>query len=186
MGDAVRVAGAGTGRTGAAGLVAVLAVVAVSGWFLHDRFGGRSQSRATITEACKGLVDPGALMRFAGGRKVGAEPPGDRVCLLSREVTFEGEERMDAFFSLWVVPSGDAEPGGRTFEFTARSVTVTATCAAPARSTGATALRVTAGTEFEAATRGEPGALPGLAREAALRAAARAGCETVLPPAPKL
>ncbi|MEU3048304.1 hypothetical protein ABZ705_17645 [Streptomyces sp. NPDC006984] len=163
----------------------MLAVVAVTGWFLYDRFSGRSQSRATITEACEGLVDPGALMRFAGGTKVGAEPPGDRVCLLSREVTFEGEERMDAFFSLRVVPSRDVEPGEGPFEFTARSVRVTATCAASARSAGATALRVTAGTEFEAATRGEPGALPGLAREAALRAAAKAGCETTLPPAPK-
>ncbi|MCQ6556175.1 hypothetical protein NPS70_23780 [Streptomyces sp. C10-9-1] len=42
------------------------------------------------------------------------------------------------------------------------------------------------GPEFEAASRGEPGALPGPAREAALRAAAKAGRETTLPPAPEL
>ncbi|MEU8842342.1 hypothetical protein AB0D97_24935 [Streptomyces roseus] len=63
---------------------------------------------------------------------------------------------------------------------------MTAKCADPVRSAGVTALRVTAGTEFEAAMRGEPGALPSLAREAALRAAAKAGCQTTLPPAPKL
>ncbi|MFI8522442.1 hypothetical protein ACIGEZ_32265 [Streptomyces sp. NPDC085481] len=174
-------------RIGTAGLVVVLAAAAVSGWFLYDRFSSRSQSRAAITEACEGLVDPGALLRFAGGgRKVEAESPGDRVCLLSRQVTFEGEDRMDDFFSLWVVASKDAEPGESRFDFTARSVTVTAKCADPARSAGVTALRVTAGTEFEAATRGEPGVLPALAREAAVRAAAKAGCRTTLPSAPKL
>lgn len=46
--------------------------------------------------------------------------------------------------------------------------------------------RPAVGPEFEAASRGEPGALPGPAREAALRAAAKAGRETTLPPAPEL
>ncbi|MFB6618818.1 hypothetical protein ACIGFK_02665 [Streptomyces sp. NPDC085524] len=154
--------------------------------FLIDRFGGPAESRAAITEACEGLVDPDALMRFAGGRKVEAESPGDRVCLLSRQVTFEGEHRMDDFFSLRVVASKDAEPGESRFDLSSRAVTVTAKCADPVRSAGVTSLRVTAGTEFEAATRGEPGALPALAREAALRAAAKAGCTTTLPAAPKL
>ncbi|GAA0324645.1 hypothetical protein GCM10010302_74730 [Streptomyces polychromogenes] len=165
----------------------VLAAVAVGGWFLYDRFGGPAESRAAITEACEGMVDPGALMRFAGsGRKVEARSPGDRVCLLTREVTFEGENQMEDFFSLWVVASHDAEPGESRFAFTDRSVTVTAKCADPARSAGVTALRVTAGTEFDAAKRGAPGALPALAREAALRAAAKAGCDTTLPAAPNL
>ncbi|WP_411102877.1 hypothetical protein [Streptomyces sp. cmx-4-9] len=180
-------AGTGVARIGTTGLLAVLAVALAGGWFVYDRFGGPADSRAAITEACEGLVDPGALMRFAGrGKTVGAESPGDRVCLLSREVTFEGENRMDEFFSLWVVASKDAEPGVSRFEFTARSVTVTARCADPGRSGGVTALLVTAGTEFEGAHRGEPGALPALAREAARRAAAEAGCDTTLPAAPAL
>ncbi|MFE2876373.1 hypothetical protein ACFXG6_20085 [Streptomyces roseus] len=172
---------------GTAGLVVVLGVAAVGGWLLRDRFNGRAESRAAITKACEGLVDPDALMRFAGGeRKVEAEPPADRVCLLSREVTFEGEDHMADFFSLSVVASKEAEPGESRFGFTARTVTVTAKCADPVRSKGVTALRVTAGAEFEAAIRGEPGALPSLAREAALRAAVKAGCQTTLPTAPKL
>ncbi|MFJ1868714.1 hypothetical protein ACIOD1_29340 [Streptomyces sp. NPDC088097] len=115
-----------------------------------------------------------------------AEPSGDRVCLLSREISFEGESQTEGFFSLRVVESRGAAPDESGFDFTARSATAIAKCAGPARSAGVTALRVTAGTEFDAATRGEPGALSALAREAALRAAAKAGCETTLPAAPRL
>lgn len=163
----------------------IVAAVGVGGWFLYDSYGGRAQSRAEITEACQGLVDPGAVMSF-GSPRVDAAPAGNAVCVLRRAVTFEGQEEMREFVSLTVAPSKDAEPGGSRFEYDARSVTAIAKCADRAGAAGMTSLRVTAATEGDAAGRGEPGFLSGLAREAALRAAAKAGCGTTLPAAPKV
>lgn len=163
----------------------IVAAVGVGGWFLYDAYGGRAQSRAEITEACQGLVDPGAVMWF-GSPRVDAAPAGDAVCVLRRAVTFEGQEEMHEFVSLAVAASKDAEPGESRFEHDVRSVTAVAKCADPARSAAVTSLRVTAATEGDGPGRGKPGFLSGLAREAALRAAVKAGCGTTLPAAPKV
>ncbi|WP_328299608.1 hypothetical protein OG389_18635 [Streptomyces sp. NBC_00435] len=162
----------------------IVAAVGVGGWFLYDRYGLRAESRAEITEACQGLVDPAAVMGF-GSRRVDAAPAGDAVCVLRHAVMFEGQEEMREFVSLTVVAAKDAGPGGSRFEYGDRGVTAIAKCADPAASAGVTSLRVTAATEGDGGGRGEPGFLSGLAREAALRAAAKAGCGTTLPAAPK-
>ncbi|MCJ0875015.1 hypothetical protein [Streptomyces sp. AP-93] len=173
------------GTGGVVGLVVCVAALAVGGWFVYGAYEIRQDSRAEITEACEGLVDPDAVMRFGGGgRKVDSTGTGGQVCVLRRAVTFEGQEEMAEYFSLKVVASKDAEPGESRFDLGIRSVEVTAKCADPVKAAGVTSLRVTAVREGDLATRGEPGALAALAREAALRAAAKAGCETTLPAAP--
>ncbi|MFE4265158.1 hypothetical protein [Streptomyces sp. NPDC056883] len=173
------------GTGGRVGLAVCVAALAVGGWFVHGAYVIRQDSRAEITEACGGLVDADAVMRFGGGgRKVDATGTAGHGCTLSREVTFEGQKGMADYFSLVVVSSKEAEPGGSRFELGVRSVEVTAKCADPAASAGVTFLRVTAVREGDRAHRGEPGALAALAREAALRAASKAGCETTLPAAP--
>ncbi|MBT2468691.1 hypothetical protein J7E97_12580 [Streptomyces sp. ISL-66] len=166
--------------------VVIAAGLALGGWALYDAYRTREDSRAEITEACQGLVDPDAVMRFGGsGNKVDADSAGQHLCVLRREVTFEGQEEMHPYFSLTVAASNDAEPGESRFDLGVRSVAVTAKCADPVKSGGVTSLRVTAATEYDRADRGEPGTLAALARGAALRAAAKAGCETALPRAPK-
>ncbi|MCX4779443.1 hypothetical protein [Streptomyces sp. NBC_01264] len=168
-------------------LPVVLVAVGLGGWYVYDWYGAPARSRAEIAEACQGLVDPDAVMRAGGlGRRITASTPGKNQCSLWREVTFEGQERPQEYLSLVVTASKDAEPGASRFEWDARSVTVIARCAGPARSAGVLSFQVTARIETDAATRGKPGFLPELTREAALRAAARAGCETSLPEAPKI
>ncbi|WP_330297265.1 hypothetical protein [Streptomyces sp. NBC_00503] len=167
------------------GIPVIVAAMGVGGWFLYDNSGDRAQSRAEIIENCQGLVDPDAVMGF-GMPKVEAGATADQACVLLRAVTFEGQEQMEEFASLKVEASKDAEPGASRFDYDARSVVAIARCADPARSGGVTALRATAATEGDSPGRGRPGFLSGLAREAALRAAAKAGCETTLPAAPKV
>lgn len=166
--------------------IALAAFLALGGWAMYDGNRTRQDSRAEIVEACQGLVDPDAVMRYGDSEeKVDARPAGDHLCLLRKAGTFEGQEDMFDYFSLTVVTSKDAEPGESRFDLGVRSVVVIAKCADPVESAGVTSLRVTAASELERADRGEPGALAALAREAALRAAAKAGCETVLPEAPR-
>ncbi|MET9854067.1 hypothetical protein ABZY57_14125 [Streptomyces sp. NPDC006450] len=173
------------GTGGVVVLVVCTAALAVGGWFVHERQGIRQDSRAEITRACQGLVDPDAVMRFGGfADRVDSTGTGGHVCVLRRAVTFEGQEVMEEYFSLKVASSRDAAPGESRFDLGSRSVAVTAKCADPAESAGVTSLRVTAVREGDLASRGEPGALAALAREAALRAAAKAGCTTSLPDAP--
>ncbi|MGW6706944.1 hypothetical protein ACWGDE_18910 [Streptomyces sp. NPDC054956] len=162
-----------------------MATLCMCGWLVFDAHRThqvREHSRAEITAACQGLVDPERVMRFGGkADKVEAAPAGDHLCVLSRAGTFEGQEQMDEYFSLTVVASKGAEPGGSRVDPGNAAVSVTAKCADPATSGGVTSLRVTAASEYDRSDRGEPGELEALAREAALRAAAKAGCETVLP-----
>lgn len=176
-------------RPSTAGVVLVVAVLGLSGWYvyaLNRTHQVRERSRAAITEACQGLVDPDAVMRFGGpARKVAGSPAGDHLCVLSRAETFEGQEQMTEYFSLTVVTSKEAAPGGSRVDAGVDAVTVTADCADPAKSAGEASLRVTAASEYDRSGRGEPGALEALAREAARRAAAKAGCATALPAAPK-
>lgn len=163
----------------------IVGAAGVGGWFLYDNSGDRARSRAEIIENCQGLVDPDMVMGF-GTPRVEAGALAEQACVLRREVTFEGQDQMDEFASLVVKASKDAEPGASRFEHAARSVTAIAKCADPAAAGGVTSLRVTAATEGDSPGRGEPGFLSGLAREAAVRAAAKAGCETTLPAAPKV
>ncbi|MDD9377355.1 hypothetical protein M8Z33_11895 [Streptomyces sp. ZAF1911] len=167
------------------GIPVVVAAVGVGGWFLYDNSGDRARSRAEIIENCQGLVDPDAVMGF-GMPRVEAGATAEWACILRRAVTFEGQEQMDDWVSVTVVASKDAEPGGSRFDQDAFSVTAVARCADPARSGGVTALRATAAGEGDG--RGSRGSdlLSKLAREAALRAAAKADCETTLPAAPKV
>lgn len=167
------------------GIPVIVAAVGVGGWFLYDNSGDRARSRAEIIANCQGLVDPDAVMGF-GMRRVEAGATADQACVLQRAVTFEGEEQMEEWVSLKVEASKDAEPGGSRFDYDADSVVAIARCTDPARSGGVTALRATAAAEGDSPGRGRPGFLSGLAREAALRAAAKAGCETSLPAAPKV
>lgn len=167
-------------------MVLVVAALGLSSWYVYSMnrtHQVREHSRAAITEACQGLVDPDAVMRFGGpAREVAGSPAGDHLCVLSRAGTFEGQEQMEEYFSLTVVTSKEAAPGGSRVEAAGPdAVTVTVNCAGPAGSAGVTSLRVTAASEYDRSGRGEPGALDELAREAARRAAAKAGCETVLP-----
>lgn len=166
------------------GTPVIVAAVGVGGWFLYDNSGDRARSRAEIIENCQGLVDPDAVMGF-GMPRVEADATEDQACLLLREGTFEGQKQMNEFVSVTVVASKDAEPGESRFENGRFSVTAIAQCADPARSGAVTALRATAAGEGDGRGRRERGFLSGLAREAAVRAAAKAGCETSLPPAPK-
>lgn len=172
------------GTGGAVGLAVCAAALGAGGWFVYDAYRTGQAVRAEIAEACEGLVDPDAVIRFAEVNKVDSTGTGGQVCVLRRAVTFEGQEEMDEYFSLEVVASKDAEPGESRFELGIRSVEVTAKCADPAESAGMTSLRVTAVREGDRADRGKPGALAALARDAALRAAAKEGCETTLPAAP--
>ncbi|MFD7031267.1 hypothetical protein ACFWAR_24870 [Streptomyces sp. NPDC059917] len=166
------------------GLPVALVAAGVAGWFVHDRYGDRAQSRSAITTACRGLIDPDAVMRV-GGNTMDAGPAGAHLCVLRRAVTFEGQREMREFLSLTVTSSKDAEPGDSRFEQGARGVTAIAKCVDPTASGGVTSLRVTAATEGDGPGRGEPGFLAELARGAALRAAAEAGCAVTLPAAPK-
>lgn len=166
------------------GTPVIVAAVGVGGWLLYDNTGDRARSRAEIIENCQGLVDPDAVMGF-GMPRVEAGATGEQACLLLREGTFEGQKQMDEFASVTVVASRDAEPGVSRFDHDTFSVTAVAKCADPARSGGVTALRATAAGEGDGRGSRGRGFLSGLAREAAVRAAAKAGCETSLPPAPK-
>ncbi|MFF3214530.1 hypothetical protein ACFYYB_28290 [Streptomyces sp. NPDC002886] len=168
-------------------LPVLLVAVGLGGWYVYDWYGAPARSRAEIAGACQGLVDPDAVMEAGGfGRRIKAATQGENQCTLSREATFEGQDYWLEFLSLVVTASQDAEPGASRFEWDARSVTAIARCADPARSAGVRSFRATARIETEGATRGNPGFLSGLTREAALRAAARAGCETSLPEAPRI
>lgn len=138
-----------------------------------------------ITEACQGLVDPEAVMRFGDADKVEGSPAGDHLCMLSRASTFEGQEQMVEYFSLTVVTSKDAEPGESRVVPGGAAAVATARCADPVKSAGVTSLRVTAASASDRPDSSRPGALAAMAREAAVRAAAKAGCETTLPPAPQ-
>lgn len=175
-------------RPGTGGVLLVMAAVGLSVWFvysLNQTHQVRVHSRAAITEACQGLVDPDEVMRFGGlADKVAGSPAGDHLCVLSRAGTFEGQEQMFDYFSLDVVTFKDAAPGGSRFGLGADAVTVTASCAGPVSAAGVTSLRVTAASEYDRSDPGRSGALATLARGAALRAAAKAGCETSLPPTP--
>ncbi|MFI5984254.1 hypothetical protein ACIBEA_25660 [Streptomyces sp. NPDC051555] len=166
------------------GMPVVLVAAGVAAWFVYDRYGERATSRSEITAACRGLVDPDEVMRV-GGNTVDAGPAGVHLCVLRRAVTFEGQQEMAEFLSLTVTSSKDAEPGDSRFEQGPRSVTAVAKCADPTASGAVTSLRVTAATEGDGPGRGEPGFLAGLARGAALRVAAEAGCAATLPAAPK-
>ncbi|MER5485629.1 hypothetical protein ABT024_20725 [Streptomyces sp. NPDC002812] len=160
-----------------------MAAVGVGGWLLYDNTGDRARSRAEIIENCQGLVDPDAVMGF-GMPRVEAGATAENACVLLREVTFEGEDHMQEFASLKVETFKDVQPGESRFEWDRRSVTATVKCADPARSGGVTFLRATAANESDGGGRREPGFLSGLAREGALRAAAKAGCEATLPAVP--
>ncbi|MFE4634214.1 hypothetical protein ACFRJ1_12655 [Streptomyces sp. NPDC056773] len=165
------------------GAPVIVAAAGVGGWLLYDNTGERARSRAEIIENCQGLVDPDAVMGF-GMSRVEAGASAENACVLLREVTFEGEDHMQEFASLTVETFKDPQPGESRFEWDLRSVTATVKCADPARSGGVTFLRATAANVSDGGGRGEPGFLSGLAREGALRAAAKAGCETTLPAVP--
>lgn len=174
-------------RLGTVGVLAVVAAAGVCGWFLYDGNRTRADSRAEIRQACQGLVDPDRVMRL--GRpsdKVDAGERGDHLCVLRRAVTFEGQEDMDAYFSLTLTSSSGAVSGDGRFEYDGgRNVAVTAKCARPVEGTGVTSVRATATSEYERTDFADPRELAALAREAALRAAARQGCETGLPEVPQ-
>ncbi|MGW6691142.1 hypothetical protein [Streptomyces sp. NPDC054961] len=167
------------------GMPLIVAAVGVGGWFVYDNSGDRARSRSEIIDNCQGLVDPDAVMGF-GMSRVEAGATAEWECVLSHEVTFEGQGEMREFASLKVEASKDAEPGESRFVHHTRGVVAIARCAGPAGSGGVTALRATAATVGDGPGRGKPGFLSGLAREAALRAAAKVGCETSLPEAPKV
>ncbi|MEV6955409.1 hypothetical protein [Streptomyces sp. NPDC051183] len=177
-------------RIGPVGVLAIVAAVGVGGWFLYDwnqtRM-ERADSRAQINEACQGLVDPDRVMRLAGhADKVDAGERGEHLCVLRRASTFEGQEDMQEFFSLTVVSSHGADPGESGFDHAGgRNVAVTAKCATPVEGTGVTSVRVTAASELERVDALDPRELAALAREAALRSAARQRCETVVPEVPQ-
>ncbi|MBT2445572.1 hypothetical protein J7F03_00375 [Streptomyces sp. ISL-43] len=177
-------------RLGTFGVVVCIAAAGLGGWFLYEWNGtrqDRANSRAEITEACEGLVDPERVMRL--GRpadKVDAGERGDHLCVLRRAAMFEGQEEMYEYFSLTVAGSPGAVTGDGRFDYVGgRSVVVTAKCAEPVEGTGVTSFRVTATSEFERTDFADPGELAALAREAALRAAAKAGCATGLPEVPQ-
>ncbi|MFD9305286.1 hypothetical protein ACFWCB_21955 [Streptomyces sp. NPDC060048] len=168
-------------------MLVVVAAVGVGGWFLYDGSRTRADSRARITEACQGLVDPDRVMRLArSADEVDAGERGDHLCVLRRAGTFEGRKDMQEYFSLTLTGSHGAVTGEGRFDYAGgRSVAVTAKCAEPVEGTGVTSFRATATSEFERTDFADPGELAALAREAALRAAAKAGCTTDLPEVPK-
>ncbi|MCM1975950.1 MULTISPECIES: hypothetical protein [unclassified Streptomyces] len=167
-----------------AGIPVIVAAAGVGGWFLYDNTGDRARGRAEIIENCQGLVDPDAVMGF-GMPRVEAGATAENACILRRAGTFEGQEQMDDWVSVTVVASKDAEPGGSRFDHEAFSVTAVARCTDPAGAGGVTVLRATAAGEGDGRGGRGRGLLSELAREAVLRAAAKAGCETTMPPAPK-
>lgn len=174
-------------RLGTVGVLVVVAAVGVGGWFLYDWNRTHADSRTRILEACQGLVDPERVMRL--GRpadKVDAGERGDHVCVLRRAGKFEGQEDMYPYFSLTVVSAPGAVSGDGRFAYDGgRNVAVTAKCAEPVQGTGVTSVRATATSEYERTDFADPRELAALAREAALRAAARQGCETGLPEVPQ-
>ncbi|WP_327253646.1 hypothetical protein [Streptomyces sp. NBC_01244] len=177
-------------RLGTGGVLLVVAAVGVGGWFGYDwnqTRQDRARSRAEITEACEGLVDPGRVMRLGiPSDKVDAGERGDRLCVLRRAGMFEGQEDMYEFFSLGVAHStGPVVNAGRYDYDGGRTVAVTAACAKTAEGTGPTSVRATATSLYENADFADPRELAVLAREAALRAAAKRGCATRLPEVPQ-
>ncbi|WP_407838360.1 hypothetical protein ACE1OC_21520 [Streptomyces sp. DSM 116496] len=177
-------------RLGTGGVLLVVAAVCAGGWFTYDwnrTRQDRAQSRAAITKACEGLVDPGRVMRLGTpSDKVDAGERGDRLCVLRRAGMFEGQEDMYEFFSLGVANStGPIVDAGRYAYDGGRTVAVTAACAEAVAGTGVTSVRVTATSLYENADFADPRELAALAREAALRAAAKQGCATQLPAVPQ-
>ncbi|WP_404959203.1 hypothetical protein [Streptomyces sp. 147326] len=174
-------------RRGTVGVLAVVAAVGLGGWFLYEGNRTRADSRTRIIEACQGLVDPDRVMRLAGSADtVDAGEAGSHLCVLRRASTFEGQEDMQEYFSLTVAATSGAVSGDGRFDYDGgRTVAITAKCAEPVESTGVTSVRATATSELERVDFADPGELAELAREAALRAAARQGCETDLPEVPR-